>query len=330
MKAVAATLTGLLLAGMIAIALVGCEPRGRTVRVAGGPAGGTFQVVAETMVGVLQPGHPGVRFVVVRSGGSAANLRAIQEERLDLGLVYYGDLWPKSAEETALTAPNVQVVARFYGAVAQLAVHAGSRITLPTQLRGARVAVGNPGSGAARAAERYFRALGIWEQIIPVYLGYDMAIAELLRGNVVAVWEMVGVPSASFAHASRQIPLRLLNLQQSAHEGLLFELYPFYQPVDIPPGTYEGQQRAVATFEDTTLLVAGGHLSRDMVSRIIDALLSEESIATLRRSHPVMSHFSAEQTLEGFDRPLHPGAAYYWRQQGRDLPEHLLPAESAQ
>lgn len=327
MKSIAVTLIAVLLLSMMCLSVAGCEKRSRSVRVGGGPAGGTFQVVAEALVKVLQPGHPGVRFQVERSGGSVANLRAVDEGRMDLGLVYYGDLWSVKSADGEMVAANVQVVARLYGAVAQLAVLAGSRITLPSQLKGARVAVGNPGSGAAQAAERYFRALNLWDQIVPVYLGYDMAVAELLRGNVVAVWEMVGVPSASFAAASRQRPLRLLNLQESAREGHFFDIYPYYQPMDIPAGTYDGQARPVASFEDATLLVAGRHVSRDMVSRILDALLNEEGVAALRQAHPVMQRFAKEQTLEGFSRPLHPGAAYYWRQQGREIPEPLLPVE---
>lgn len=221
---------------------------------------------------------------------------------------------------------NVQILTRLYDAVAQLAVLGSSRITLPTQLRGSRVAIGNPGSGAALAAERYFRALGIWEQIVPVYLGYDMAIAELLRGNLVAVWELVGVPSASFAAAARQVPLRLLNLQDAARTGHFFDLYPFYRAVEIAPGTYPGQERAVASFADTALLAASREVSRDMSWRILEGLFSEEGLPALRRIHPALAEFSAEAALEGINIPLHPGAVHYWQQQGRDIPSHLLPA----
>ncbi|WP_305041442.1 TAXI family TRAP transporter solute-binding subunit [Geoalkalibacter sp.] len=311
---------------LVLVALAGCEKRGRSVRLGGGPSGGTFQVVAEGLAKILQPAHPGVRFVVERSAGSSANLRALEEGKLDLALVYAGDFYGEEPGGGLAVRANVQILTRLYDAVAQLAVLSSSRITLPTQLRGARIAIGNPGSGAALAAERYFRALGIWEQIVPVYLGYDMAIAELLRGNLVAVWELVGVPSASFAAATRQVPLRLLNLQEAAHGGHFFDLYPFYRPVDIPAGTYPGQERAMTSFADTALLAASRELSRDMSWRILEGMFNEDGLGALRGLHPSLAAFSAEAALEGVELPLHPGAVHYWQQQGRDLPASLLPA----
>lgn len=318
----------LMAVGLMAATLGGCEQRSRTLRLGGGPYGGTFQLVGEGLVEVLQPHHPGYRFMVERSGGSVANLRALEREQMDLGLVYAADFWVSGGPDekpVPVQLKNALPAARLFGAVAQLAVLERSRITRPEQLRGARVAVGNPGSGAARAAERYFRALGIWEQIVPVYLGYDMAVSELLRGNVVAVWEMVGVPSASFEAALAQRPLRLINLRDVAGMVRFFELNPYYRPVDIASGTYEGQQQAVSSFEDSALLVAGRHLSRDMVWRILEGVYSEEGVKSLRRVHPVLADFSAAAALTGINIPLHPGAAYFWRQQGRELPAALLP-----
>ncbi|WP_305045483.1 TAXI family TRAP transporter solute-binding subunit [Geoalkalibacter sp.] len=324
MRRSALKLAALLSLLLVVWAAAGCEKRGRALRLGGGPAGGTFQVVAEGLREILQPAHPGVRFVVERSAGSSANLRGLQEGKLDLALIYAGDVYGR--EPGAAAVDRVQALTRLYDAVAQLAVPASSRITMPSQLRGARVAVGNPGSGAAQAAERYFRALGIWDQIVPVYLGYDMAIAELLRGNLVAVWELVGVPSASFAAATRQVPLRLLNLREAAHGGHFFDLHPFYRPVQIASGTYPGQERAVTSFADTALLAASRELSRDMVWRILEGLFSEEGLKALRKVHPALADLTPEAALQDLEIPLHPGAVHYWRQQGHELPPQLLPA----
>lgn len=323
------------MAFLVAVALTaatlgGCENRTRTLRIGGGPFGGTFQVVAEGLAAVLQPRHPGYRFGAERSGGSVANLRSVEREQFDLALVYSADFYHLAGEDE-IPRPaewaNARPTARLFGAVAQLAVLERSRITRPEQLRGARVAVGNPGSGAARAAERYFRALGLWEQIVPVYLGYDMAIGELMRGNVAATWEMVGVPSASFTAAYQQAPLRLLDLRDVGGMVRFFETNPYYRPVDIAAGTYEGQLQAVGSFEDSALLVAGRHLSRDLVWRILEGIYSEEGIRHLRGVHPVLADFSPDNALAGIDTPLHPGAAYFWRQKGRDIPPALQPTD---
>jgi len=55
-------------------------------------------------------------------------------------------------------------VGYLYGAPAQLVVRADSGIESSMELVGKKVAVGNPGSGAALSAERFFRHLGVWDR----------------------------------------------------------------------------------------------------------------------------------------------------------------------
>ncbi len=320
-------LTSLLLWVALAVATAGCDQRPQAIHFGGGPAGGTFQVTAEALTRVLRQHAPGVRFQVERSGGSYSNVNGLREGKLDLALIYGGDLG--SHPETAAAAEQPRLLCRMYGAAAQLAVLASSRVTLPSQLKGARVAIGSSGSGAAQAAERYFRAVGIWDRMIPVYIGYDMAMSELLRGNVVAVWEMVGAPSPSLEETSRRVPLRLLNLQQAGRHGNFFAAHPYYRPMAIPAGTYPKQDRPVATFEDVALLAANARLAPAEVERFLAAIFSENGLREVRNSHPVLQDFGPEQALRDLPAPLHPGAVAFWRDRDKEIPPELLPPEES-
>ena len=146
-----------------------------TVRMGGGPQGGTFIIYAEGLAELLRRELPDLQLKVTSSGGSAANLNAIEAGKVSLALAYAADAYlARLGQLKHHPAPliNVQALGRVYGSTAQLVVLSQSRINTPEDLVNRRVAIGSSGSGAAHSAERYFRILGIWEEIPPLYLGY--------------------------------------------------------------------------------------------------------------------------------------------------------------
>ena len=66
------------------------------------------------------------------------------------------------------------------------------------------------------AAERYFSSLGLWGQIVPIYVGFKMGMEELQKGRVEALWMLVGFPNQSVRRWFEQYRLRLLPLAAAA------------------------------------------------------------------------------------------------------------------
>lgn len=290
----------------------------------GGPTGSTLHHFAEGLVGLINQEDLPYRLVLNRSGGSLANLTEVNEGNLDMALVYAGDAALGSQGKLDLNLPptsHVRALARLYGAPAQLAVLQRSAIHSPRELKRRRVAIGNPGSGSALAAERYFRSLGLWREIIPVYLGTVMALEDLEKGAVEAVWEQSGVPSAPLQDFARRTGLRLLDLQAGALASGLFEHYPFYTATYIPAGTYRGLNSDVATFQDAALWVAHERVSAEFIAKALALVFSPSGQKQLLQADPVAKDLSLDLGLYGVHIPLHPGALGFWQQQGIALPQ---------
>lgn len=299
-----------------------CQQKPRLIRFGGGPAGGTFYRIAVELAEIIKEGTPGTDVIVLRSGGSQANLSDIDRGKLDMALVYAGDAYlgrQGRLRPELFPLKNVRAVCRLYGAPAQLAVLKDGPYHSPVDLRGKLVPVGGLGSGAALSAERFFRALDLWEEIVPVHLGYTRAMDELDRGAVQAVWELVGLPSASFAEMSRKKPLRLLELEGAARSGGLFADYPFYTPAMIPKGTYRGQDRDVRTFQDAALWVVGSHEDEALLYRSLKQLFSPAGLSRMRQAHPAADGLTLEQGLQGVRIPMPPKVEDFWREQGNSL-----------
>jgi TRAP transporter TAXI family solute receptor len=307
---------------LLLVLLAGCRQR-PLAHFGGGPTGTTLHHFAEGMVGLINGEKLAYRLVLNRSGGSLANLTEVNEGTLDLALVYAGDADLGSQgllDQKLPPTTHVRALARLYGAPAQLVVLNRSPIQSPRDLKKRRVAIGNPGSGAALAAERYFRTLGLWPEIIPVYLGTVMALEDLDKGAVEAVWEQSGVPSEPLLAYARRGSLRLIDLQAGALASGLFERYPFYTATYIPAGTYPGQASDVASFQDTALWVAHERVSAEFIHQALTLVFSPQGQQLLQQTVPVAKELSPALGLYGVHIPLHAGAQRFWQEQGQALP----------
>lgn len=317
------TTAGLLLLVLLLSLLGGCEKGGSRMALGGGPRGGTFQTVATGLAELINREMPEVRVRVERTGGSVANLTSVDRGKMPMALVFAGDAY--LASEGLLhrgqpAAENVRALARLYGAAAQLVVPKDSPIQTPHDLKRRRIAIGSPGSGAALSARRFFRSLGIWEEIIPIYVGYALGMEELSRRSVEAVWFEGGFPSVYLQEVSRKTPIRLIALFDAAVVSGFFQAFPFYAVARVPAGTYHGQEEDVLTFQDAAVWVANAQVDEDFVYRALKLLFSEQGLAKMRSVHPVGSDLDMEKGLMGVKFPLHSGAERFWREmEGRVL-----------
>ena len=166
---------------VLALAFSGSAFAKERVIFGGGPAGGTFQVVANG-IQVYKPikNSPDFSVKAQTSAGSVENLRKTNAGRQQMSTVYSGHVWlgrngkmkndPKKYE-------NVLAVAWLYGAPAQLVVRQGSGIKSVKDLVGKKVGVGNAGSGAFANCELFFTHMGVWDKIERNAMGYNDAAA---------------------------------------------------------------------------------------------------------------------------------------------------------
>jgi uncharacterized protein len=299
------------------------------VSIGGGPTGGTFNYFANGISLFVPKVVSNVRMSSEGSGGSAENVRRVHGGDFDFGISYAVDIQlaaqGKLPEDTR-EYDNVRCIGYLYGAPAQLVVNADGPLVSPKDLEGKRIAVGNAGSGAAASAERFFRHLGLWDNMRPEFLGYSPAAAAFKDGKIDGFWVLVGYPNASIIEASTQNQIRLMDLAKDAEESGFYDAFAYASTV-IPANTYSGQTEDTATFQDSTLLITRADVSEDLVYEITKAVWSEEGLVSLRQAHNAARATSLENNFKGASRPLHKGAYKFWVEQGFEVPEHLQPID---
>ncbi|MFP4571363.1 MAG: TAXI family TRAP transporter solute-binding subunit [Desulfobacterales bacterium] len=299
------------------------------VAVGGGPTGGTFNYFANGFSTFVPKQIDGLKMSSEGSGGSVENVRRVHAGDFDFGISYAVDIGlgaEGGLPEDDNVYDKVRCIGYLYGAPAQLVVRADSEYQSAMDLKGKRVAVGNSGSGAATSAERFFRHIGVWDEFKPQFLGYSSAASAFQDGKIDAFWVLVGYPNASVIEAATQTKIRLIDVGKDAEKTGFYDEYA-YAPTVIPEGTYRGQEEDCHTFQDSTLLTVRDDVDDDIVYKITKVIWSEKGIENMRDAHDAAKEMSIENGFKNASRPLAKGAAKFWKEQGKEIPEELEPTD---
>ncbi|MCX4092871.1 TAXI family TRAP transporter solute-binding subunit [Nocardia sp. alder85J] len=289
------------LAAAAAASAAGCGGTGPpVVRVAAGEVGGFYH--AFSLLLAAAAAEAGTLHVQpVTTTGSMANLDLLARGEVEAALT----LTDAVADDPA----RLLAIGRVYENYLQLAVGSRSGLHTVEDLRGTRISLGAPGSGAAFTGERILRLAGLepGTDLTVTHLPLQDAVTAIATGAADALLWAGGVPTTVL-----DVPrtLRLLDLGEFA--GALHDRYGyFYDLVVIPGDTYPGAP-SVRTIGVANLLVTTAALPWATAAALTELLLTHA--AHLVPAEATGTQFLDIRTLIGTgDLALHPGSADVYR-----------------
>ena len=286
----------------------------------GGPAGGTFQVVANG-IQVYGPVKAIEEFTVKAqsSAGSVENLRKVNSGKSQFGVVYSGHVYlgrngqmkndPKKYED-------VLAVAYLYGAPAQLVVRKDSGIKSTKDLAGKKVGVGNAGSGAFANCELFFTHMGVWDKIERNAMGYNDAAAAFGNNQLDAFWLFTAFPSGAVIMAAQTNDIALVNLEADAEASGFYKKYPYFSKLAVPANTYKGVDYDSPSFQDSALWVANAKVADEVVYKLLSVIYTPEGLKHMLEQKKTFKEMSIKTGANGIVTPMHPGATKFWKEKG--------------
>ncbi|MDH3760220.1 MAG: TAXI family TRAP transporter solute-binding subunit [Gammaproteobacteria bacterium] len=286
----------------------------------GGPAGGTFQVVANA-VQVYDPikQSKNIRVRAQSSAGSVENLRKVNSGKAQMGVVYSGHVYlgrNGQMKNDSKKYEDVMAVAWLYGAPAQLVVRKGAGIKSAKDLVGKKVGVGNAGSGAFANSELFFNHMGVWDKIERNAMGYNDAAQAFGNKQLDAFWLFTAFPSGAVIMAAQTNDIELIDLGKDAQESGFFDQYPYFSQLSVPSGTYRGVEKETPSFQDSALWVANSKVSDDTVYEMLSVMFTDEGLAHMKQQKKTFKNMSLETGTQGVVTPWHPGAVKFWKEKG--------------
>lgn len=307
-------LTGVFAAGQAEAAQ---EPA--RLAVATGGTAGVYFPLGGAFANIISEKVDGVTANAESTGASVVNVNLLNNGEVDFALMqndiaYYAFNGAEMfSDNPALT--NLRGVASLYPEVIQIVVNANAGIDSVDDLRGRRVAVGAPGSGAEANARQILTAHGIsYDDIRADFLSFAEAADALRDGNVDAAFVTAGTPTAAVTDVSTTHSVKILSISDAMAADLMAD-FPFYERVTIPAGTYRNQDSDVHTVAVLAMLSVRAGLSDDLVYRVTKALF--ENLDMFSAAHARGGNLSLDTATGGMPLELHPGAARYYSEVGR-------------
>ncbi len=283
---------------------------------------GVYFVVGQSICSLVNRGQAqhGIRCTAPSTGGSIANINAIREGSMDMGVAqsdwqYHAYNGTSQFEEQG-PFEDLRAVFSVHSEPFDVVARADSGIKTFPDLKGKRVNVGNPGSGQLATMEVVMDAMG-WTMD-------DFALASQLQpaeqaaalgdNNVDAIIYTVGNPNGSIQEATTTVDARLIPVD-TPEIAALVEKWPYYSWAIIPGGMYKGTDEDVKTFGVKATFVASAKVDDDVIYEVVKAVF--DNFDRFKSLHPAFANLTEEEMVkDGLSAPLHPGAERYYRERG--------------
>jgi TRAP transporter TAXI family solute receptor len=265
-------------------------------------------------------GVPGLVATSVASNGSVANVNAIEAGSLESGFAQADvAFWAHSGTgvyEGKAKIDSLRAIANLYPESVHLVARKGSGIRTPTDLKGKRVSLDEPGSGTLVDARLILAAYGLSEKDIrPEYLKPNQAGDKVKDGALDAFFFVGGYPAGAISElAASGAGIDIISLAGPEIDKLRAQ-HKFFAADLIPEGTYKGAG-AVRTISVGAQWVTSTRQPDDLIYAITKALWNANTRKLLDSGHAKGRQIQERNALEGIAIPLHPGAMRFYRETG--------------
>ena len=288
--------------------------------IGGGSESGVYYQVAVNVCKLVNEklGGQGYDCKGQTSLGSAVNIKAMSQGYLDFALVQSDVNWEAyNGEKNWKGKPYKGLRSMFsvHPETVMLLTRADAGIQSVIDLRGKRVNIGNPGSGAREDAENTLRIYGIDRKadISERELEPQEAARALSRGKIDAFFFTVGNPWDGGIQLAKDTRIRMIPIDAPGIKKFVAD-NPSYVVTAIPGGIYKGVDKDVPTYAVKATFVTSEKQPEEVVYHVVKTVF--ENLDHFRKAHPAFASLKPEEMLQGLSAPLHVGAIRYYKEKG--------------
>lgn len=290
-----------------------CGVSEKNIRFGAADIGGMYYTFANTLTDLANETLTGYTFEARTTAGSAANLRLLSDNYIELGIAQ-ADLMADAYKENS----NLRAIAGLYTEACQLVVRADSDIQTLNDLTGHVVSIGAEESGTERNANQILEFAGMPGEIITTKnMDYVEAAKALKAGDIDAFFCTAGAATTVIDELSKECEIRLVSLDENVINKML-AYSDAYSRYTIPAGTYKGQDEDIVTIGVKSVLVTSDAVSADLINQLTEMLF--EKTNELQYSTSLNLQLDTDFAVSDIPIPFHEGAVQYYTSNGVTVP----------
>lgn len=279
---------------------------------------GTYYGFGSVLAGQVS-GNTDTTITAITSGGSQANIEALEYGDAELGFVQ-SDVMSYAYQGTNLfegyAVDTFSTVAALYMEQIQI-VTCNPEIKSVADLEGKNVSIGAPGSGVLFNALDILGAYDLTEDDInPTYESFGDSVDSLQDGKIDAAFIVAGAPTTAVTSLGTSKDIYLVSLDDE-HIDKLIETCPYYTKNVIAADVYDLEED-VTTVAVGAVVIANDDVSEDAIYDFVSTVY--ENIDVITAAHAKGAELSLEFAASVTDVPYHPGAAKYFEEKGLEVP----------
>ncbi len=298
--------------------LSGCG--GQRMMMGTGGTSGTYYAFGGVLAQYMKE-YTDYSVTAVSTAASKANIQSIGDGDYQIGftqsdVMSYAWEGSRSFEEDG-PSNDFRVLGALYAETVQL-ITMKDDIKSVSDLKGRSVSIGAPGSGV------YFNAMDVLEgaglsvdDIKPQYQSFDDSKEALKDGQIDAAFIVAGAPTSAITELATTNGVNLIPIDGELRDNIM-SICPYYTPMQIPEGTYPGQDKPIETITIKATLIVDADLDDECVYNLTAAVFDHtEAIA---KENAKGEELSVENATSGINVPFHKGAARYYEEHGVSVP----------
>ena len=278
---------------------------------------GTYYGFGSVLAGQIS-GSTGTKITAITSGGSQANIEAMEMGDAQFGFVQ-SDVMAYAYRGTNLfdgaAVTDFSTVAALYMERVQI-VTCNPDIKTVADLKGKNVSIGAPGSGVYFNAIDILGAYGLTEDdITPTYESFGDSAESLQDGKIDAAFIVAGAPTTAVTSLATSKDIYLVGLDSEHIDSLIADC-PYYSKNVIAADTY-GLAEDVETVAVGAVVIARDDVSEEDVYNFVSAIFENQE--TITNAHAKGAELDLEFATSVTAVPYHAGAAKYFAEKGLDV-----------
>lgn len=295
--------------------LTGCTAPSSHIRFGAAGVGGAYHSFGTAFSELYAAEEKKEAIEIRATAGSAANLRLLSEQYIQLGIAQADlieDAYHGTGAFTGQARTEYKAIASLYTEACHLLVRADSNIQSVDDLQGKTVSIGETDSGTERIANLILSTQGLNADMIQtVNLNYADSATRLANGEIDGVFCTSALHTTVIDELCKKCDIRMVAIDDKCIDKIL-SAYDYYSRYTIPSNTYPGQESPVTTLGVQAILLAGNSLSEDTVTDITQFLFTHSQ--ELQYTVPFDLETDMKQATQNVTIPFHPGAAAYYEE----------------
>ncbi|MGH6896517.1 MAG: TAXI family TRAP transporter solute-binding subunit [Geminicoccaceae bacterium] len=281
-----------------------------------GPQGGSWYPMGGAIKNVVEEAVPDTSLQVL-PGAGIANVKAVDTGKADIAFANsvstVDAINGKPPFEEAAT--NVCHVATLYPQYFQIVTTTDTGIESLDQLKGRGLTTQPVGNTGEAITAHLVEAVGLsYDDLSGVdFMSYNDSVALLKDGNSEVFTLGTTVPASAIMDLASARDVKLLPVED-ALLAKMQELNPGYQRIEIPAGSYPGQDEAVPTIGYATHLIARCDLPDETVAGMLEQIVGhQQDLASVAKA---IGDTTPEQMAADIGVPFHPAAEQFFKDKG--------------